>query len=271
MNRHKSEELLEGGWQTTVRRIGDVVHRSPSPWSQTVISLLAHLDEVGFPGSPRPVGSGFDADGNETLTHIPGKSPQPYPWGDEAVSSIGAMLAELHQATSSFRPPADPKWKDWFGRRLGDNQRAIGHGDLGPWNIVANKGDPVGFIDWDTAGPIDPVWELAQTAWLNAQLHDDDVAERLGLGDAHSRARQLKLIVDGYGLARSDRDGFVDKMVEFAVHSARNDAIEHNITPATENGIAADGFPFVWGITWRVRSASWMLRNRRLLETALRT
>lgn len=59
-------------------------------------------------------------------------------------------------------------------------------------------------------------------------------------------------------------------MVEFAVHSARNDAIEYNVTPETTSGIGDDGFPFVWGITWRVRSASWMLRNRPILENAIR-
>ncbi len=264
-----SVEALEGGSQTPVRRVGGVVYRQASPWSPTVMALLRHLAEVGFPASPRPVGSGFDADGNEALSFVVGESPQPYPWSDEAAAEVGRLLGELHRATASFTPPADARWKDWYGRHLGDNRRAIGHGDLGPWNIIARDGLPVALVDWDTAGPIDPTFELAQVAWLNAQLHDDDLAERLGLANAAGRARQLAAIVDSYGLGRSDRAGFVDKMVEFAIHSARSDAIEYHVTPESRSAVGDDGFPILWGITWRTRSASWMLRNRHILEAAI--
>ena len=37
------------------------------------------------------------------------------------------------------------------------------------------------LIDWETAGPADPMIELAQACWLNAKLFSDDVAEREGL------------------------------------------------------------------------------------------
>ena len=93
------------------------------------------------------------------------------------------MLRELHDATTGFSPPTAAVWQDWWGRGLGDHSRAFGHGDLRPWNIMAIDGTPTGFIDWERAGPVDPIWELAQVGWLNAQLHDDDIAERLGLGD----------------------------------------------------------------------------------------
>ncbi len=81
--------------------------------------------------------------------------------------------------------------------------------------------------------------------------------------------RQLALVLDGYGPDRIDRVGFVDKMVELAIHSARADAVDYNITPDTRTGIGDDGFPFAWGITWRVRGASWMLKNRSILERAI--
>ena len=263
------EEILEGGWQTRVRRIGDRVHRSSSPWSPAVISLLRHLAEAGFEASPRPIGSGFDDEGDEVLAFVPGESPQPHPWSDEAAGRIGALLRELHRAAASFEPPTDPRWKIWYGRSLGEGPDVVGHGDLGPWNIMASDGLPVGFIDWDYAGPINRVSELAQVAWLNAQLHDDDVAERVGLSDAVGRAKQVGLIVDGYGLGRADRVGFVDRMVEHAVHSARDEAAQNGVTPDTTSALGAGGFPVLWSITWRTRSASWMLRNRRTLEAAL--
>ena len=69
-----------------------------------------------------------------------------------------------------------------------------GHGDPGPWNVVAQDSIPVAFIDWEFAGPVDALWELAEAAWQNAQLHDDDVAERFGLPSAALRSQQVRLL-----------------------------------------------------------------------------
>ena len=145
----------------------------------------------------------------------------------------------------------------------------IGHGDTGPWNVVAQGGIPVALIDWEFAGPVDALWALAETAWLNAQLHDDDVAERFDLPSAERRAHQVRLLVDAYGLDVPERVGFVDRMVELAVHSARAEAVQYQVTPETTAAIAASGYPVMWAVTWRARSASWMLRHRELLERAL--
>ncbi len=265
----ETDELLSGGWQTDVRRIGDAVHRSASPWSRSVIDLLRHLDAEGFRSAPRPIGKGFDPDGNEMLTFMPGESLQPAPWSDEAIGELGEMVAEFHAAAASFRPASAAVWKDWFGRTLGGVDAGFGHGDLGPWNILAIDGRPASIIDWDTAGPLDPVSDLAQAAWLNAQLHDDALAERLGLGDAEHRARQVGIFLDGYGLERARRVGFVDRMIEMAVHSAATEVREHDITADTTTGVAADGYPFAWGMAWRIGGASWMLRNRHVLERGL--
>jgi aminoglycoside phosphotransferase (APT) family kinase protein len=160
---------------------------------------------------------------------------------------------------ASYVPPEDAIWREWFGRALGDGERIIGHCDTGPWNIIAREGRPVALIDWEEAGPVDRMVELAQTCWLNAQLYDDDIAARDGLGDAAARARDLRAIVDGYGLARAERDGLVECMIEFAVHAAANEA-------RLDDGTAAD---VLGAVAWRTRSASWMLTHRALLEAAL--
>ena len=262
-------ETLEGGWQTTVRRVGNTVRRSPSLWSPTVVAFLAHLQQAGFSAAPCPVGDGFDEAGNECLEFVEGESPQPRPWSDDAVHRVGTLLAELHQASRSFVAPRGALWQDWYGRGKGE-PTVIGHGDLGPWNILAVDTNPVAFIDWDTAGPTAHVWEVAQAAWLNAQLHDDDVAERAGLGDAAARATQLRAFVDGYQLPAIERRGLVDKMVEFAVDAAADQAVAGDVTPEMAAAVDEGGFPLAWAMAWRVRSASWMLRNRSLLEAALR-
>jgi len=105
--------------------------------------------------------------------------------------------------------------------------------------------------------------DLAQACWLNAQLHDDDVAEAQGLAALEVRARHLRWIVEGYELPKAQRIGFVDKMIEFAVQDAASEAIEAGVTPDTAEATA------LWGVAWRVRSAAWMLRHRTVLQAAL--
>jgi hypothetical protein len=264
----ETEIALEGGWQSDARRVGDVVLRSAKPQSRTVIALLRHLESAGFDASPRPIGDGFTSDGREQLAYIDGESPHPGAWSEEVAWELGAMLGRLHRATATFAPPTDAVWRPWFARDLLGSRPVIGHGDLGPWNVLARDGMPVAIIDWDYAGPVDAVWELAQLVWLNAQLHDDDVAAVNGLPSPEDRARLAAAILDGYGLPGADRAGFVDRLVEFAIRSAREEATEYRVEHDTVSP-APDGFPILWGITWRARSAAWMLDHRELIVAAI--
>lgn len=246
-----------------VLREGEVIHRQTGPWARAVHSLLRHLEAVGFAGAPRVVSSGFDADGLETLTFIEGQFMHPGPWTLEGATGVGHLLRDLHDATASYRPAPDPLWGTWFGRDLGSDTRVIGHCDAAPWNIVARDGLPVALIDWDFAGPVDPLVDLAQACWLNAKLHSDDVAERESLPPLAVRARQLRAIVDGYGLTARQRRGFVHRIIEFAVHSIAAEADEFGIRPYTT---APAG---LWGMAWRARAAAWMLRHRSTLQNEL--
>lgn len=262
-NADDREVSLEGGGRTAVSRRGHVVLREAGPWTPTVHTLLRHLERVGFCGAPRVVGSGFDAQGREKLGYIPGEFMQPGPWTLEGAAGVGRLLRALHDAAASYRPPADAVWRPWFGRALGDEALIIGHGDAAPWNIVAREGLPVALIDWEVAGPVDPLVDLAQACWLNAKLHDEQVAEMEGLPPAAERARQLRAIVDGYGLTAAQRHGFLDRIIEFAVHDTAEQAIEVNVQPDSP------GPGPLWGLAWRARSVAWMLRHRRLLKNAL--
>lgn len=247
--------------------MGATVVREAGPWSRTVLALLEHFNHVGFDGAPRVVGSGFDADGRETLTFLPGTSPHPRAWSDTAVHRLGEVLRGAHQAAASFEPSTPACWQPWFGRDLPGEHPVIGHCDVGPWNWVATEdGLPYALVDWEFAGPTDAMWELAAAAWLNAQLHDIDVAELHELPDARHRAQQARLIFDGYGLEREQRIGMVDRMIDFAVHEAAAEARSHNVAAATPDGDDSGGYPLLWAIAWRTRSASWMLRNRALLD-----
>jgi hypothetical protein len=262
------ERRLEGGWQSNVVERDGVVYRKAGPQTPATLALLRHLESVGFDAAPRVVGSGMSEDGRQTLTFIPGAMQHPNAWSDDGLVRLGELLRRLHTATASFLAPTNAEWRPFFARSLPGAQPVIGHCDLGPWNIIARDGLPIAFIDWDYAGPIDAIWELAQVAWVNGQLHDDDVAEGHQLLDAAGRAEQLRLFVDAYGLEREGRERFVEQMAEFAIHEARQEAIEANVTESTP-AIADNGYPILWAVTWRARSASWILRHRAVLHAAL--
>ncbi|WP_178130278.1 aminoglycoside phosphotransferase family protein [Reyranella sp. CPCC 100927] len=254
---------LTGGGRTAVARRGGVVHRETGPWAPSVHALLRHLEASGFEAAPRVVGTGFDADGREMLTYIEGEIVNPAPWTDAAITAVGRMIRRLHDATATFVPPDGATWRPWFGRDIGDGRRIVGHCDAAPWNIVARNGHPVALIDWEVAGPVDPLTELAQVAWNNAHLYDDDVAAMNGLPDAPVRITQVRLLADGYGLPAPDRQKLTARIIDVAALSAANEVIEQQITPDTEHA------PRVWGIAWQARSVAWMIRHRALIERAL--
>jgi hypothetical protein len=260
-----TEEIpLTGGGRTAVSRIGDVVHRQTGPWAPSVHALLRHLDAEGFAGAPRVIGSGFDAQGRETLSFLPGASPHPGPWPEAALFNLGRMLADFHRASTRFTPPPDAQWRPWFGRDLGQGASIIGHCDLGDWNIIAADNQPVAFIAWEQAGPVDPLVELAQLCWLNAHLFDDDLMARLNLPPLSVRARYLRLMVDGYGLAAQDRARLVPIMIDLAIADAANEAAQAGLTPDSTSPVGA-----LWAMAWRARSAAWIGRHRGVLEGAL--
>src|SRR5262245_32890370 len=65
-----TEVTLPGGHTTGAVLIGDVVHKPASPWTSTVHAVLRHLEDAGFDGAPRALG--FDDQGREMLTYLPG-------------------------------------------------------------------------------------------------------------------------------------------------------------------------------------------------------
>ena len=193
------------------------------------------------------------------LTFVEGESPHPFPWHDDALPMVGAMLRRLHLASVSFTPPCDAVWRPWFGRSLG-TPNVIGHCDTGAWNIIAQKGLPIALIDWEEAGPVDPIIELAQASWLNALLFDDDLAEKLGLGSVEARGKQVRLLLDGYELPLAQRIGFMDRVRDFAVLNAAN---EINSNLALQ---ASDPAALLEAVIWRSRSAGWLVRNHVTLD-----
>jgi hypothetical protein len=261
-DRDAPETPLTGGGRTAVARRGGTVLRGAGAWAPSVHAILRHLEAHGFEGAPRVIGQGFDARGREVLTYLEGEVINPAPWTDAAIGSLGQLMRRLHDALAGFRPPAGAVWRPWFGREVG-RPDIIGHCDAAPWNIVSRNGLPIGLIDWEVAGPVDRLTELAMAAWNNAQLYDDAVAEMNGLPEAAVRIRQVRRFADAYGLPAAARHGLAYRIIEFAAASAANEAVEQRISPETRDA------PRIWGLAWQARSVAWLLRNRPALEAAL--
>jgi hypothetical protein len=134
------------------------------------------------------------------------------------------------------------------------------------------------LVDWDSCGPVALRWELAQSIWLNAQLFDEDVAESHGLPSREERFVLARLICDGYGVSLSERMQLPDAMIEVAMRTAAQEAVDSGVTEMgyspLEYGHLGGGEPFgghelTWALTWRIRSARWLIDNRLALAAAL--
>ena len=189
-----------------------------------------------------------------------------YTMGRPVYCDVASLWAPRNVQPVTSTPEA--LWRPWFVRELSGERTIIGHGDLGPWNILARNGRPVAFIDWDNAGPVDPLWELAHVVWQNAQLYDDDVTERNQLPDETQRVAQAKLILDGYEMPRAKREGIVDRLIKLAVWSAREEAVEHEVVSESPSPTPKD-YPILRAVTWRIRSAAWMLDHHDMLRSVL--
>jgi hypothetical protein len=99
----ESEEKLAGGNMTAVSRIGNTVRRDVGFWTKQVHMLLAHLRAKGIQEVPTPLG--FDEQGREILTFIPGlvgHSPLPELRTDKILISAARLLRRIHDATEDI-------------------------------------------------------------------------------------------------------------------------------------------------------------------------
>src|SRR5882757_5148523 len=84
---------LRGGLNT-VWLIDGRVHRPAGPWSSRVHALLRHVSDAGFDAAPVPFG--FDLEGREVLSYVPGEVGHHFPVSDEAVISAARLLRRYH-------------------------------------------------------------------------------------------------------------------------------------------------------------------------------
>ncbi len=209
-----SEVPLPGGNTTGAVLIDDVVHKRASPWTPTVHALLRYLEDQGFDGAPRS--RGFDDQGREMLTYLPGETVggrDPWPawvWSDPLLIQTGRWLRRLHDVTADFRPPAGERW--FVGGAMAPGL-VVGHQDAAPYNAVVAGETLVGFYDWDIAGPSTREWDLSfsMLTWVPLAAPVPD--------DTRDRIRRFHLLLDAYGY-EGDRSAFAAVVPERARRQA---------------------------------------------------
>ena len=178
------EILLAGGNVSGAVLAGGTVRRATGPWTPAVHALLGYLDGR-VPHVPQV--AGFDGQGREMLTYLPGRvveidSEQLSP---AQLTALARWTSGFHEAVAGFRHPGP--WR-YFPV---EHPALICHNDIAPYNACFDGDEVAGVFDWDLAGPSTPRQELAFMAWNCIPLWTD-------IGPAAS-ARRLELLADGYG------------------------------------------------------------------------
>lgn len=236
---------------------GREIVRDADTCSPEIFRFLRYLAERGLPvETPLRI-----AEGKEYYRFEKAEQVHPGVWGDEALFSVGQLLRSLHNAGAEYVPEDGRRFRPWYLRELDEGPCVWCHGDFAPWNFLTRAGMPYLLVDWEYAGPLDPLTELARVLWLFPQLCDDDIAELRGLPSPEERAAQIRLLCDAYGLAARERRDMISRMMDVIICETAHEAIDSGLVP--------DSVGNLWGFAWRSRSLYWILRHRGLLEAAL--
>lgn len=264
------EDVLKADAHRSIVRVGDTVRRSQYPWSSSVHLLLLHLEQVGFPWSPRFLG--IDAEDREVLSFIDGIAGADgyvagvefgaHVWSmvvaPEGLARFARLLREYHDAVAGFVAPDDTRWASGRGAPAGGE--VMCHNDFGPWNVVWVDGHPGGIIDWDYAAPGSPVDDVAYALeWSVPFCSDEDCLKWRRFPASPERRDRIELFAAAYGLTSSA--GLVDAVID------RQQAFRSRVTALAEEGIQPAVDEVATGYLDEVDARiQWTLRHRHLLE-----
>ncbi|WP_424217303.1 phosphotransferase (plasmid) [Streptomyces sp. BI20] len=199
-------ESLVGGMANAgaVLRRGELVERPAPRHAHALHAHLRALRAHGFDGAPSPVG--LTADGRERLTFVPGDvALPPFPdWAltSAALASVGRLLRRLHDTSAALPVDTGVDWPADLADPEGGTM--LVHNDVCPENVVFRDGRAEALIDFDSAAPGRPVWDLAMAARYWVPMLDPESASASHPEPRDAPAR-LRILVDGYGLPTADR------------------------------------------------------------------
>lgn len=210
-----ADESLAGGLDNEGRvvRRGETVRRPVGPWTPSVHRLLAHLTRVGYCGVPEVLGVDSDV---EVLSFIEGVvAVPPYPgWSgdDELLVSVADLQRRYHEAVATFSAPVDAAWRRGPTPN-GFSGVLVCHNDICLENVVIRDGRSQAFIDWDLAGPVDPLWDIAiaMRHWVPMRHPDDLDEHRTGVDLFH----RFRLFAETHRLDGFERSRVLDALVAY--------------------------------------------------------
>jgi mutator protein MutT len=193
-----TEVPLRGGNVGGAVRVDRTVRRPVGEWTPAVHALLDHLGAAGLDAVPRVFG--YDEAGREVLEYVPGDTADAHDawpawaWSDTLLIQAAQWLRRYHDAVASFRAVSITRWR-FSDRPLADDE-IVCHHDVSPYNVVVGfdvTGGPIlrCIIDWDVAGPGQPLDDLAFMAWNFLPCYDDWSDDDV--------LRRLRLLADHYG------------------------------------------------------------------------
>jgi Phosphotransferase enzyme family len=184
----EQEIRLPGGNVGGAVLVGSTVRRLTGPWTPAVHELLRHL-HGRITGIPKVLG--FDDQGREILTYLPGRVivAETESLRPAQIESMVSWTRAFHEAAAGFSHPGPWRFFPVSAPTM------IGHNDIAPYNVCFDGDHIAGVFDWDLAGPSTPLLELAFIAWNAVPLWRD-----IGPADAAGR---LRIIAAAYRAAGS--------------------------------------------------------------------
>ncbi|WP_419911581.1 phosphotransferase family protein [Candidatus Poriferisodalis sp.] len=149
------------GRVTEFIRFGNTVRRPATASSASVRQLLVDLEEAGFGGAPRYLGT--EPDGWMVLSWVKGwvlaAGRRRAPLGGEAAGVLSRLRRGVRCGLGLRRGP----------QAVGPGQ-VVCHGDIAARNTVFAGGRAAAFIDWDPIFVASPMWDLAHAVWQFAPV-----------------------------------------------------------------------------------------------------
>lgn len=243
------------------------VSRERREWSTTIHRLLSHLTDAGLDDLPIPLHA--ESPDLDEVSYVEGTTAIDVVLNRDQVESLGRLLRSIHDASATFDALPTDVWQpfefratatrtDTFGGGAFLSEVVVGHGDTGPWNVLTTSAGSVSLIDWEFAGPIVRLDEIAATCWLNIRFHDPDVDAVAPLTGLREKVALLEALLSGYGLSRDLWPAVVHAMSDYAIRDTAYEATRLDITASQ---VTADESA-EWRLAWRSRSAAWIVRHR---------
>ena len=194
-----TEIPLTGGNVNTVVRVGNTVRRNQTAASASIHRLLNFLQDNGFDACPKFLG--VDEKSREVLSFIPGATDFPTDlWTNNVyLLSAAEMLKKFHAITANFvHSEADAWLKEGDVSKPGT---VICHNDFAPYNFVFGDQSIIAVIDFDLAGPGDPLTELAYAAhWMVPVSFSAPELQPMSKADIDNGSVRLKQFCRTYGV-----------------------------------------------------------------------